>query len=344
MSNSVRAVSANTQNRSNQTSGRTAQPAGTRTGHRPDRARAKGREDASSLAGAGSPALPSGFDFSALPISRAQAAAAPPARSSRSAVQLRAAAQPGLSDVQVQAAAEQGLRGGGQPLPHLSQLERGFGASLASVRVHSDASAAGASRAMGAEAFTRGEHIGLAAPAPSLGLLAHEVAHVVQQRAGAGPASGIGQVGDGFEREAHAAAAAVSRGQVSPLAARYAGRAPASSVQRSIVQRYESGEHAILGVGPDYPFMDPNALSLFELPNGVKVHPGELVALAGDVVPAQRMDALGPIPWHAEASFSTALTARRQSPLAVRPRRRADPARPAPPSSARTSSGSPRAG
>lgn len=271
------------------------QPAGTRAGHRPDRARARGREDASSLAGAGASALPSGFDFSALPISRAQAAAAPPAGSSRPAVQLRAAAQPGLSDAQVQAAAEQGLRSGGQPLPHRSQLERGFGASLASVRVHSDASAADASRAMGAEAFTRGEHIGLAAPSPSLGLLAHEVAHVVQQRAGAGPASGVGQVGDGFEREAHAAAAAVSRGQVSPLAARYAGRAPSSSVQRSIVQRYESGEHAILGVGPDYPFMDPKALSLFELPNGVKVHPGELVALAGDLYTSiQRMARLPP--------------------------------------------------
>lgn len=295
MKNSARSVSANTQNHSNQAAGKTVRPAGPQTRHRQEGARAGGRRAGSPPDSTGLGALASGFDFSALPILRTQAVGAPPSIASGPAVQLRAAAQPGLSDAQVQAAADQGLRSGGQSLPHLSQLERGFGAALGSVRVHSDAQAVHASRAMGAEAFTRGEHIGLAAPSPSLDLLAHEVAHVVQQRAGAGPASGVGRVGDSFEREAHAAAAAVSRGQVSPLAARYGGRAPSRSVQRSIVQRYESGEHAILGVGPDYPFMDPKELSLFALPNGVKVHPGELVALAGDLYTSiQRMERLPP--------------------------------------------------
>ncbi|MBL8901105.1 MAG: DUF4157 domain-containing protein, partial [Planctomycetes bacterium] len=65
-----------------------------------------------------------------------------------------------------------------------ARLEPAFGADLSSVRLHRGEGAARAARALGAKAFTRGEHIWLGAGRqPSdLRLMAHEAAHVVQSR------------------------------------------------------------------------------------------------------------------------------------------------------------------
>ncbi|HEV2274145.1 MAG TPA: DUF4157 domain-containing protein [Acidobacteriaceae bacterium] len=67
-------------------------------------------------------------------------------------------------------------------------MEPRFGQSFAAVRVHTDAAAAQSARAIGARAYTLGNHIVFAqgqAPSSAAGsrrLLAHELAHVVQQR------------------------------------------------------------------------------------------------------------------------------------------------------------------
>jgi Domain of unknown function (DUF4157) len=98
----------------------------------------------------------------------------------------------------------------GQPLPsiHRAWLEPAFGADLGAVRVHHDAEAATAARAEHAHAFTAGRDIYFGQdrydPHVQDGrhLLAHEVAHVLQQTAVAGPAqrlrateaSGAGEV------------------------------------------------------------------------------------------------------------------------------------------------------
>jgi hypothetical protein len=78
--------------------------------------------------------------------------------------------------------------GGGQPLPPAvrQKMERLFGASFADVRIHHGPHAS----SIGALAFTRGSDIHFAPgqynPATAQGqkLLAHELAHVVQQRSG----------------------------------------------------------------------------------------------------------------------------------------------------------------
>ena len=85
-----------------------------------------------------------------------------------------------------------GLKAGGQPLP---AEERGFfeprlGADLGHVRVHQGAGADEAARALRAHAFTTGRHVvfasGQYAPGTVAGrkLIAHELAHVLQQRGG----------------------------------------------------------------------------------------------------------------------------------------------------------------
>lgn len=82
--------------------------------------------------------------------------------------------------------------GPGAPIHHALRptLEAGVGADLSGVRVHDDARAHGQARDLGARAFTHGEHVhlGAHASASDAALLAHEAAHVVQQRKAGAPA------------------------------------------------------------------------------------------------------------------------------------------------------------
>jgi hypothetical protein len=79
---------------------------------------------------------------------------------------------------------------GGRPLPPSvrEQYEPRFGSDFGHVRVHTDATAAGAARSLNARAFTVGPDIAFApgefAPGTSRGrlLLAHELTHVLQQQ------------------------------------------------------------------------------------------------------------------------------------------------------------------
>ncbi len=174
----------------------------------------------------------------------------------------------------VTAIAERGLGGGGGELPHRERLEQGFGVDLSGVRAHTGDGAAGASREIGAEAYTMGSDIAFASSSPSPELVAHEVAHVIQQGAGAGPAGGVGTAGDRFEQEADAAASTVAGGGRSDLASSYAPAGAAGALQRKAVQRYESAEHAMIGDGMTYPVV----LSPMELPNHARATRGELIA------------------------------------------------------------------
>jgi hypothetical protein len=85
--------------------------------------------------------------------------------------------------------------GVGSPLPPQarSDFEEQFAADFSSVRVHTDAAVAEAARAVGAHAFTYGDHIAFDAgrfdttSTAGRRLLAHELTHVMQQRTGAAP-------------------------------------------------------------------------------------------------------------------------------------------------------------
>jgi hypothetical protein len=102
--------------------------------------------------------------------------------------------------------------GDGRPLPPSTRayFEPRFGSDFGEVRVHTDGAAAATARRLRARAFTTGRDIvfgaGEYAPATAAGqaLLAHELAHVVQQAPGrAAPQVSAAQA----EREAEAAAA-----------------------------------------------------------------------------------------------------------------------------------------
>lgn len=116
------------------------------------------------------------------------------------------------------------LHGSGAPLAAdvRERLEAGFGADLAAVRVHQGAEAARMAQGHGARAFAFGHHVvlGRGESARDLALMAHEVAHVLQQRgaiasiqrcSSGGCCAGCGG-GSSHESEAASAAAAVSSG------------------------------------------------------------------------------------------------------------------------------------
>jgi hypothetical protein len=124
------------------------------------------------------------------------------------------------------------LAGPGRPLDGPTRHELGprYGEDFSHVRVHSDDAAARSARGLGAAAYTVGSQIVLGAAQPSTAtpggqrLLAHELAHVVQQgRRRAQPVS-VGPIGG--DREARAEQAAAGR----PV---NLGSVPAGTIQRS---------------------------------------------------------------------------------------------------------------
>ena len=113
----------------------------------------------------------------------------------------------------VQAAAAHGTSGASGALPHLDTIQRAFGHhDVGGIQAHVDGAARDGAAAMGAEAFATGDHVAFAGP-PALHTVAHEAAHVVQQRAGVHLKGGVGAEGDGYERQADAVADRVVAGE-----------------------------------------------------------------------------------------------------------------------------------
>ncbi|HEU4837556.1 MAG TPA: DUF4157 domain-containing protein [Pyrinomonadaceae bacterium] len=115
--------------------------------------------------------------------------------------------------VQTQLGAGKPLEGGVR-----SRMESAYGESFGNVEVHADSNAAGLSKDLNARAFTVGQHVAFGTgeyrPGTLIGdaLIAHELAHVIQQKHGdaTAPAQKGTSDHDSFEEEAdHAAVGAV---------------------------------------------------------------------------------------------------------------------------------------
>lgn len=107
---------------------------------------------------------------------------------------------------------------GGEPLPQpvQSAIGQSLQLDLKSVRVHTDTHARSMARSLSARAVTHGSHIflGPGERTTDLGLMAHEVAHVVQQQRST-PTPQLSAPGQGgvHEQEAERASEAVLRGE-----------------------------------------------------------------------------------------------------------------------------------
>ncbi len=145
------------------------------------------------------------------------------------------------------------------PSPIMRKFESSLGTDLSSVRVHTGAESQSAASAVGAKAYTLGQdiHFGAGHYDPSGGagehLLAHEVAHTVQQRGGtptrqnklevSGPA-------DAAEHEADHAADAMVSGASAMVSA-------AAGVARMTVQRRREFKDGKFAIHPDDAYLQP---------------------------------------------------------------------------------------
>ena len=116
------------------------------------------------------------------------------------------------SDASPEAAAARGIATPSTPLPFLSLIQRSFGRhDVASVQAHVGDTATASARALNADAYATGNHVVLG-PSADLFTVAHEAAHVVQQRGGI-QLKGLGQAGDVHEQHADEVAVLVVRGE-----------------------------------------------------------------------------------------------------------------------------------
>jgi hypothetical protein len=159
-------------------------------------------------------------------------------------------------------------------------MEFRLGHDFSSVRIHNHQIATQSARRIGARAFTVGENIVLGAAAPLLQtrsgerLLAHELAHVVQQRRG-GSSPSLDPDAP-HEKDAHAVASAIALGQDAPAIshgtavgiARQPSEDRASEAKRKASE--ESGIEAELGspqpgvLGSQFPL--PTSITLLKPP------------------------------------------------------------------------------
>jgi hypothetical protein len=130
-----------------------------------------------------------------------------------------------------------------------ARMEPLFGFDFSDVRVHTDSQAAASAASIGARAFTVGPHVvfggGEHSPATDAGalLMAHELAHVVQQRGEAArepDAPEVGAAGGGAERSAHAAARQVVAGQAVDR-----GLASQAAGSPGVIQRWSTDDCSV---------------------------------------------------------------------------------------------------
>lgn len=109
--------------------------------------------------------------------------------------------------------ATSGLGGGASELPHLGAIQHSFGHhDVSGVRFHSGGDAQAANSALGSEAYATGSNV-VSGGTTDLHTMAHEAAHVVQQRGGVQLKGGFGESGDKYEQHADAVADQVVQGK-----------------------------------------------------------------------------------------------------------------------------------
>ena len=112
------------------------------------------------------------------------------------------------------AIAASGIKGGGRGLPYHDKIQASFGKhDLSGVKTYTGQAATAAAKGLGARAYAMGDSVVLGPNGGDLHTVAHEAAHVIQQRGGVALAGGVGEAGDRYERHANAVADLVVQGK-----------------------------------------------------------------------------------------------------------------------------------
>jgi hypothetical protein len=158
-------------------------------------------------------------------------------------VQRATAAGPAEDPADVHAAAARGTATPATRLPYADQIQRAFGRhDISGIQAHVGGAAAASAGEMGARAYATGDHVVLGDQV-DLHTVAHEAAHVVQQRGTVQLKGGVGEVGDPYERHADDVADRVVRGESAEELLDQigdGGRAAPGIVQRAILAHAQS--------------------------------------------------------------------------------------------------------
>ncbi|MDH6115956.1 hypothetical protein ABH930_002181 [Kitasatospora sp. GAS204A] len=175
---------------------------------------------------------------------------------------LRKAGHPGEPAAVQRAEVQDVLRTNGRPLDDSTraEMESRLDADFSDVRIHDDSAARASAAAIGARAYTAGQHVVIGEGGADKHTLAHELTHVIQQRQGpvAGTDNGAGlrvsDPADRFEREAESTARRVLTGPVPTTRqaeneARAAEQAPGQAVQRWANQNSQAQQAMTVSAG-----------------------------------------------------------------------------------------------
>jgi hypothetical protein len=157
----------------------------------------------------------------------------------------------GDADGAVHEAAQKGIAGGGGALPHQERIQAAFGKhDVSGIKAHTGDNAKQASREMGADAYATGNDVVLGSKS-DLHTVAHEAAHVVQQRGGVQLSGGVGKSGDAYEQHADQVADAVVAGKSAEGLLSKSDGAGGQAVQRSESRRIgREVQRSTTGTGP----------------------------------------------------------------------------------------------
>ena len=111
---------------------------------------------------------------------------------------------------------DRAVRGTRTELPYRAQIEEATNQDLSHVRAYSGAASAAALSDLGAEAAARNNEVAFSTPAPSLELVAHEVAHVLQAGRNGG-SSDVAPPGAAVETDADSFAASIVAGEMAGI-------------------------------------------------------------------------------------------------------------------------------
>lgn len=129
-----------------------------------------------------------------------------------SLVQFRQCVMQRVAAADTHEVARRGASGGGGPLPYGDAIQRSFGRhDISGITAHSGDAAQQATESLGAHAYATGSDVVLGAGV-NLHTVAHEAAHVVQQRSGVQLKGGVGAAGDRYEQHADRVADLVVKG------------------------------------------------------------------------------------------------------------------------------------
>ena len=181
---------------------------------------------------------------------------------------------------------EEVLRSSGQPLDPATRnvFDERFGRDFSRVRVHTGAQAAESARTVNASAYTVGQDVvfgsGQYAPHTGVGrrLLAHELAHTIQQEA-IGPSFArkieVGEVDDPYERQANSVAEKFDRGETAQGLERLQSlriqRAPPAPPTATGDPRHDRGFAGEQGMGFEL-YSQSEGWIFFEGPSGAAGH------------------------------------------------------------------------